>query len=246
MREISLDTETTGLDAMNGDRIVEIGGVELLNHVSTGRTFHVYLDPGRAMSADASRITGITDDMLRGKPRFESVADDFLRFVDGAHLVIHNAAFDMGFLNMELRRASRPPLPTDRVVDTLKIARKRFPGSQANLDALCRRFGVDNSSREKHGALLDAELLAEVYLELRGGRQPGFTLKTKGGIDADDPIAQARVPEWRAGRSRLTPEEDAAHRALIAEFGEAAVWRSVEGWSEEDAQAPDAVESSAA
>ncbi|MEO1330151.1 MAG: DNA polymerase III subunit epsilon [Pseudomonadota bacterium] len=232
MREIALDTETTGLEALGGDRVVEIGCVELINHVATSNGFHVYLDPGRPMSPEASAITGITDDMLRGKPKFEAVADDFLRFVDGAPLVIHNASFDMGFLNMELGRAKRPPLPLDKVVDTLKIARKRFPGSQANLDALCRRFNIDNSAREKHGALLDAELLAEVYLELRGGRQPGFALAARGAVEGDDPAAQQRVEAWRPRRSRISEGERAAHRALIAEMGDAAIWIKAPGWTD--------------
>ncbi len=240
MREISLDTETTGLQALNGDRIVEIGCVELINHVATNNVFHVYLDPEREMSAEASAITGITDEQLRGKPKFAEIVDGFLRFVAGAPLVIHNASFDMGFLNMELRRAGRPELPLDKVVDTLAIARKRFPGSQSNLDALCRRFGVDNSAREKHGALLDAELLAEVYLELRGGRQPGLSLKAPGALDENDPVAQQRVADWpRDRRRRLTSEEEAAHRVFVDTLGGEPIWRSTPDWAAPEAS-PDA------
>ncbi|MFP4269422.1 MAG: DNA polymerase III subunit epsilon, partial [Alphaproteobacteria bacterium] len=174
MREIVLDTETTGLAPEAGDRIVEIGCVELVNHVPTGRTYHQYLNPERAMPAEAFAVHGLGDDFLADKPRFGEIADAFLRFVGDAGLVIHNAEFDIKFLDAELVRAGRPPLGLARATDTLALARKRFPGAPASLDALLKRFEVDGSARVLHGALLDCELLAEVYLHLLGGRQPGF------------------------------------------------------------------------
>ena len=177
MREIVLDTETTGLDPFNGDKIVEIGCVELENHLPTGRTYHQYINPMRSMSEEVIAVHGLTEEFLSDKPVFKDIADEFLAFVgDDAKLVIHNAAFDMKFLNAELAFADKPQLSYDRVVDTLIIARKKFPGSRVNLDELCKRFGVDNTSRTLHGALLDSELLAEVYLELLGGREPGLVL----------------------------------------------------------------------
>ena len=180
MREIVLDTETTGLDPFNGDKIVEIGCVELENHLPTGRTYHQYINPMRSMSEEVIAVHGLTEEFLSDKPVFKDIADDFLAFVgEDAKLVIHNAAFDMKFLNAELSFADKPQLSYDRVVDTLIIARKKFPGSRVNLDELCKRFGVDNTGRTLHGALLDSELLAEVYLELLGGREPGLVLAQK-------------------------------------------------------------------
>lgn len=227
MREIVLDTETTGLDPFDGHRIVEIGAVELMNHLPTGRTFHRYLNPGRPMPAEAFEVHGLGDDFLRDKPAFRAVARDFLAFVGEARLVIHNAAFDMRFLNAELSWAGLPELPPDRALDTLAMARSRFPGSPASLDALCRRFGVDNSGRDKHGALLDSEILAEVYLQLIGGRQPDLVLA---------PAAREARPEGPgvpAGRPgvrpvplppRLTAAEAEAHAAMVASLGEGAIW----------------------
>ncbi len=180
MREIVLDTETTGLDPFKGDKIVEIGCVELENHLPTGRTYHQYINPMRSMSEEVIAVHGLTEEFLSDKPIFSEIADDFLAFVgEDAKLVIHNAAFDMKFLNAELSFADKPQLSYDRVVDTLIIARKKFPGARVNLDELCKRFGVDNTSRTLHGALLDSELLAEVYLELLGGREPGLVLAQK-------------------------------------------------------------------
>ncbi len=177
MREIVFDTETTGLDPSNGDRIVEIGCVELENHMPTGRTYHQYLNPERSMSEEVIAVHGLTEAFLSDKPTFKEIVDDFLAFIgDDAKLVAHNASFDMKFVNAELAWAGREPLSNDRVVDTLIIARKKFPGARVNLNELCKRFGVDNSARTVHGALLDSELLAEVYLELLGGRQPGLVL----------------------------------------------------------------------
>jgi DNA polymerase-3 subunit epsilon len=230
MREIVLDTETTGFEPTEGHRIVEIGAVELFNHLPTGRTYHQYINPERPMPPEAFEVHGLGDDFLRDKPVFKSVGQAFLDFVGDAPLVIHNAAFDMKFLNAELEWAGLPRLPSDRAVDTLMIARKRFPGSPASLDALCRRFGVDNSSREKHGALLDSEILAEVYLELVGGRQPDFGLATLAAGPGGD---QARGGDevWRPRprpaplAPRITEEEAAAHAAFVAKLGDGAVWK---------------------
>jgi len=176
MREIILDTETTGLSPKNGDRVVEIGCIELMNHMPTGRTFHVYINPERDMPAEAEKIHGISSAFLADKPVFAAIADEFVAFVDGAPLVAHNAAFDLAFINAELGRLGYAPFPAERSIDTVDLARRKFPGAPASLDALCRRFQVDTTRRTKHGALLDAELLAQVYLELIGGREPGLTL----------------------------------------------------------------------
>jgi DNA polymerase-3 subunit epsilon len=172
MREIVLDTETTGISPQDGHRLVEIGCLELFNHVATGKFFHTYVDPERDMPEGAFRVHGLSAEFLSDKPKFGEVADAFLDFIADDPLVIHNASFDMGFINAELKRIGRAALPMARAIDTLDIARRKFPGSQNNLDALCRRFNVDNSGRTKHGALLDSELLAEVYLEMMGGRDP--------------------------------------------------------------------------
>ncbi|MEM6745622.1 MAG: DNA polymerase III subunit epsilon [Pseudomonadota bacterium] len=225
-REIVLDTETTGLDPASGDRIVELGALELVNHVATKRNFHKYLDPERDMPADAEAVHGLSTEFLRGKPKFADVAQEFLDFIGDAKLVIHNAEFDMKFLNAEFARLNLPQLPLTRAVDTLHLARKRFPGAQANLDALCRRFGVDNSGRELHGALLDSELLAEVYLELIGGRQPDFAL-SNAGVATQTPGAAAWTPPKRPAPlpPRVTPEEAAAHAAFIDTLGDDALWR---------------------
>ena len=227
MREIVMDTETTGLDPHDGHRIVEIGGVELLNHIPTGRTYHQYINPERSMPREAYEVHGLDDDFLRDKPVFARIADEFLAFVGDAKLVIHNASFDMAFLNAELGWCGRPLLADDQAIDTLMIARRRFPGAQASLDALCKRFGVDNSNRVKHGALLDSEILAEVYLELLGGRQRGFSLDT-GATEADDGPAKAEwsaPPRPRPLPPRLTEAEAAAHAAFVEELGEDALWR---------------------
>lgn len=230
MREIVLDTETTGLDPAQGDRIVEIGAVELLNHMPTGRTYHQYINPERSMPKEAFDVHGRGDDFLRDKPVFRDVAQAFLDFIGDAQLVIHNAAFDMKFLNAELKAVNLPVLPATRATDTLMIARRRFPGAQASLDALCRRLGVDNSAREKHGALLDSEILAEVYLELIGGRQPDFGLATATPAPASTDL-QTASGDWRPRprptplSSRLTEAEAEAHAAFVAKMGEAAIWK---------------------
>lgn len=222
LREIVLDTETTGLNPDEGHRIVEIGAVELVNHVPTGRHYHQYINPERPMPEEAFAVHGLGDRFLSDKPRFAEIAAAFLDFCGAARLVIHNAAFDMRFLNAELVQAGHAALPMDRALDTVAIARRAFPGSPASLDALCRRFGVDNSSREKHGALLDSELLAEVYLELIGGRQPtlGLAARTAPGPET----SRRRGPRPRPLQPRLNPDEVAAHRAFVAELGEQAVW----------------------
>jgi DNA polymerase III subunit epsilon len=227
MREIVLDTETTGFEPSEGHRIVEIGAVELHNHMPTGRTFHKYLNPQRPMPAAAFEVHGLGDDFLRDKPLFVAVAAEFLAFIGDAQLVIHNASFDMKFLNAELNAAGLPLLPFSRATDTLAIARQKFPGSPASLDALCRRFGVDNSTREKHGALLDSEILAEVYLQMIGGRQPDFGLSA---TDRSTSTGADMAEKWRPGKrpvplkERLTAAETAAHQAFVASMGDASVW----------------------
>ncbi|TDL78327.1 DNA polymerase III subunit epsilon [Palleronia sediminis] len=226
MREIVLDTETTGFEPATGDRIVEIGAVELMGHVPTGRTFHEYLDPERSMPESAFAVHGLGDDFLRGKPLFKDVARAFLDFVGDAKLVIHNASFDMKFLNAELKWAGFRQLPWEQAIDTLAIAKGRFPGAPVSLDALCRRFGIDNTSRTLHGALLDSEILAEVYLELVGGRQPDFGLggPAKAAVSGPDPAWRPQ-PRPAPLPSRLTEDEKKAHDAFVAGLGENAVWR---------------------
>ncbi|MGR3838244.1 MAG: DNA polymerase III subunit epsilon [Cognatishimia sp.] len=238
MREIVLDTETTGFDPESGDRIVEIGCVELYNHMPTGETYHVYINPERSMPDEAFGVHGIGPDLLdpprdpepgqvllRDKPVFAKVGQSFVDFIGNAKLVIHNAAFDVKFLNAELKWMGLPQIPWEQAVDTLAIARKKFPGSPASLDALCRRFGIDNSNRTLHGALLDSEILAEVYLELIGGRQPDFALSAVAG---DGPGAAA--DDWRPTPratplpSRLTDEERGSHAAFVEKLGEDALW----------------------
>ena len=227
MREIVLDTETTGFEPEDGDRIVEIGAVELFNHVPTGRTYHQYINPQRSMPQEAFEVHGLGDDFLADKPVFAAIADAFLEFIGEAKLVIHNATFDMKFLNAELRWIGKPLLPSDQAIDTLAIARRRFPGSPASLDALCRRFGIDNSSRTLHGALLDSEILAEVYLELIGGRQPDFALSSAGEERTGPTVSEG---QWRPGPRqtplppRLTEKEKAAHAAFVSGLENGGLW----------------------
>ena len=226
MREVVLDTETTGFDPETGDRIVEIGAVELMGHMATGETYHQYINPERAMPEEAFQVHGLGDDFLRDKPKFAAIGQAFLDFIGDAKLVIHNASFDMKFLNAELKWMGLPQLPFDQAIDTLEIARKRFPGSPASLDALCRRFNIDNSARTLHGALLDSEILAEVYLELIGGRQPDFGLSTSAARTGDG--AEVKwVPRPRPNPlpSRITSEEAAAHAEFVAKLGDDAVWK---------------------
>jgi DNA polymerase III subunit epsilon len=214
MREIVLDTETTGLDPAEGHRLVEIGCIELENHIPTGRIFHSYLNPERDMPTAAFNVHGLSEDFLADKPLFAAVADDFLTFIEDGTLVIHNAAFDLGFLNAELARLSRAAIAATRAVDTISMARRKFPGAQANLDALCRRFGIDNSGRTKHGALLDAELLAEVYLELIGGRQPGLGLALTPG--ATRAISEAERVFREPRPHGPSADEIVAHETFLA------------------------------
>lgn len=230
MREIVFDTETTGLDARL-DRVIELGGVELFNRFPTGRTFHHYINPqGRAIDVEAQAVHGISAADLVDKPTFDAVADEFLAFIEGAKLVAHNASFDIAFINAELARLGQAAVSAERVVDTLAIARRKHPMGPNSLDALCRRYGIDNSRRTKHGALLDSELLAEVYVELAGGRQATLVLETT--IE----VAQASSTEMAVvrigGRPRpLTPRlseaELAAHAAMVATLGEGAIWKRV-------------------
>lgn len=228
MREIVLDTETTGLRPNKGDRIVEIGCVELVNHVATKNDFQRYINPERSMPEEAFNVHGLSEEFLADKPVFADVVDDFIKFVDGATLIIHNASFDMGFLNAEFEKASRTLLDPDRVIDSLELARRKRPFGPNNLDALCRHYGIDNSNRTKHGALLDSELLAEVYLELIGGRQPNLTLVED--IGTTDKGFTARIPAPRPMPlpPRLTKDEIIAHTAFIATLGKDPIWNHYE------------------
>jgi DNA polymerase-3 subunit epsilon len=228
IREIVLDTETTGLNPLGGDRIVEIGCVELINHIPSGQHHHIYINPERSMPEEAFRVHGLSDEFLADKPVFADVAGDFLDFIGDAGLVIHNASFDIGFLNAELGKVGRPDLGND-VIDTVMLARKEQPGARVSLDALCKHYGIDNSKRTRHGALLDSEILAEVYLELIGGRQTGLALVAGVGIDvevvAGAAVAHANArPRPAALPSRLSEIERLAHQALHAGLGEKALW----------------------
>ncbi len=229
MREIVFDTETTGLNALGSDRLVEIGCVELHNHIATGQTFHAYLNPGRAVPADAVAIHGLDDAFLSDKPAFAAIVDGFLEFVDNSPLVAHNATFDRGFINMELRRLERPEFPDERFVDTLVLARRRHPAGPNSLDALCARYKIDNSARTKHGALLDAEILAEVYVELLGGRQPDLDLSqaTDATIVAASQTTTAQRPAPLS--PRLSATDVTAHQAFVKDLGKKALWLKYSG-----------------
>jgi DNA polymerase III subunit epsilon len=222
-REIVLDTETTGLSPATGDRIVEIGCVELINHIPTGKHLHLYINPERSMPEDAFRVHGLSDEFLRDKPKFAERADAFLDFIEDSTLVIHNAPFDMGFLNAELERVRRPSLGNP-VIDTVMVARDRHPGARVSLDALCKHYGIDNSRRTLHGALLDAEILAEVYLELIGGRQVGLALVAETRNVTIEFTATPARPRPVPLPSRLTEAERNAHAAFIAKMGDSALW----------------------
>jgi DNA polymerase III subunit epsilon len=225
LREIVLDTETTGLDPYDGHRVVEIGCIELINRIPTGRTWHAYVNPERDMPYQAFEVHGLSAEFLGDKPRFGELAEDMLVFLEGAALVMHNATFDFGFLNAELDRLSRPLLRWDRVIDTLALARRRHPGAPCSLDALCKRYGIDLSEREKHGALLDCKLLAGVYAELVGGHQARLEFAVNGaqaimlrtGLGTIAPRPRPLVP-------RLTLSEIEAHRAFVATLGADALW----------------------
>jgi DNA polymerase-3 subunit epsilon len=231
LREIVLDTETTGTDHAKGDRVIEIGCVELLNHIPTGKSYHVYINPECPVSSGAFAVHGLSDEFLKDKPVFAAVADEFAEFVRDARLVIHNAAFDIGFLNAEFARTGHTQFNLSDAIDTLSMARRKHPGAANNLDALCTRYGIDNSRRTKHGALLDAEILAEVYIELIGGRQVGFDLSLR-------PAARSRAAQGRIAAqdarprtliSRLTEAERAAHEAFIQSLGPNTLWREYLG-----------------
>src|SRR3981189_2935639 len=225
MREIVLDTETTGLDPLRGDRLVEIGCIEIYNRMPTGQSFHVYINPERDMPAEAFAVHGLSAEFLATKPLFTEVVEEFLEFIADAPLVIHNASFDISFINAELDRIKRQPIPRDRLVDTLLLARRKHPGVSNRLDDLCSRYAIDNSRRTKHGALLDAELLAEVYIDLIGARQSQLMLAAEsrdirvGGYD-ERPRRQREAPL----APRISEEDRIAHRAFIATLGDRPIW----------------------
>ena len=229
MREIALDTETTGISPLDGHRVIEIGALELMHHLPTGRKLHLYINPEREIDDGAVAVHGITSDFLADKPVFADIVDEFLAFVGDDPMVIHNASFDMGFLNAELKRLDRPVLPMAQSIDTLMMARKKFPGAQANLDALCRRFEIENSHRDLHGALVDADLLAAVYIELLGGRQPGFSLESDRQTKAADQGASNSIdpePSFHLDAKPMRPirahaptdEELKAHAKFLEEL----------------------------
>jgi DNA polymerase-3 subunit epsilon len=229
MREVVLDTETTGLDPLRGDRLVEIGCVEIYNRMPTGQTFHVYLNPERDMPQEAFAVHGLSSEFLSDKPLFAAVVDEFVAFIGDAPLVIHNASFDIGFINAELNKISKPPIPRDRLVDTLLLARRKHPGVSNRLDDLCSRYAIDNSRRTKHGALLDAELLAEVYIDLIGARQSQLIL-----ADAPKSSSQIQLDGSRRQRPsplfpRVTADDLAAHRAFVATLGDKQIWTEFSG-----------------
>jgi DNA polymerase-3 subunit epsilon len=225
MREIVLDTETTGLDPLRGDRLVEIGCVEILNRMPTGQTFHVYVNPERAMAAEAFAVHGLSTEFLADKPLFSEVVEDFLQFIGDAPLVIHNASFDISFINAELDRIKLAPIARERLVDTLLLARRKHPGVSNRLDDLCSRYAIDNSHRTKHGALLDAELLAEVYIDLIGARQSQLVLAAESrdiriNGQSEMPRRQRQVPL----APRVTEADLVAHRAFVATLGDKPIW----------------------
>ena len=226
MREIVWDTETTGFDPIAGDRIVEIGAVELNQHLPTGKVFHQYINPERDMPPGAYEVHGLSIDFLKDFPVFSEIANEFIDFIGDATLIAHNAKFDMKFINSELKNANLPEVPLNQSLDTLEIARKKFPGAQNSLDALCRRFNIDNSGRQKHGALLDSEILAEVYLELVGGRQPDFSLSLVGNSSSENSLDTSSIVISRPKKldSLITNEEKIAHEEFILSLGVSAAW----------------------
>lgn len=226
MKEIVLDTETTGMDPNDGHRLVEIGCVELENHIPTGKTLQLYINPERDIPAEATAVHGITDELVADKPVFSQVYSEFMDFIQGGKLVIHNAEFDMKFINWELGQVGHPAIAWANVIDTLAMARKKFPGSPANLDALCRRFGIDNSDRTYHGALLDSELLAEVYLELLGGRQHGLGLAAQT-AKTQDAKKQTKLAtrEFREPRKHAVPADELGMHEAMLEKLENPLWK---------------------
>ncbi|WAC28372.1 DNA polymerase III subunit epsilon [Ancylobacter sp. SL191] len=226
MREIVLDTETTGLNPLTGDRLVEIGCVEIYNRIPTGQVYHVYLNPQRDMPIEAFNVHGLSAEFLSDKPLFAQVVEEFLAFIEDSPLVIHNAAFDIGFINAELAKIGRPPITFDRVIDTLSLARRRHPGASNRLDDLMSRYGIDGSRRTKHGALLDSELLADVYAELCGGRQTALGLTVaETREETTDFVIGAPRERPRPLPARLDPAEAAAHAAFVASLGDGAIWK---------------------
>lgn len=230
MREIIFDTETTGLD-FRDDRVIEIGGIELVNRFPTGRSIHFYINPqGREIHPEAQAVHGISAADLADKPTFPQIVEEFMAFTEGAKLVAHNANFDVQFLNAEIGRLGHPPLESIRIVDTLAMAKRKHPMGPNSLDALCRRYGIDNSRRTKHGALLDSELLAEVYIELIGGKQAALGLEiavSGGGEVVETTIVIETLPRPKALASRLSESERAAHAALVAGMGDKAIWNQI-------------------
>jgi DNA polymerase III subunit epsilon len=226
MREIVFDTETTGFEPSDGHRIVELGCVELIDHFATGKTFQAYLNPEREVPIESQRVHGLSNEFLSDKPLFAAVVEDFLAFIGDSPLVIHNASFDIKFINAELARTGHPPLPLARAIDTIEIAKRKLPGARYSLDELCKRFGVDLTSRAKHGALLDADLTAQVYLELIGGRQRGLALAPAEIMAADvEPQSATARPRPHKLPPRLSVAEIALHAAFVAaELGDAAIW----------------------
>jgi DNA polymerase-3 subunit epsilon len=224
-REIVIDTETTGLNPLTGDRVVEIGGVELVNHIPTGRHFHKYVNPQRAMTEEAFRVHGLSDEFLRDKPPFHEIAEEMMGFFADATLIAHNAPFDVQFLNYELEKARRPSL-RNTIIDTVTLARDKHPGARVSLDALCKHYGIDNSRRTLHGALLDSEILADVYLELIGGRQVAFALIEKTTVVVTGaPLLPGNAPRRPVALPpRLDPEQLAAHLQLVRSLGPDNVW----------------------
>jgi len=231
MREIVFDTETTGLYPGTGDRLTEIGCVEVVDCIPTGRTYHTYVNPQRSVPKEVVEITGLTTEFLADKPLFEAVADDFVEFVGDAVLVAHNASFDQGFINMELKRLDKPVYSDDKFKDTARIARAKFPGSYVSLDALCKRFDISLDTRDKHGALIDALLLAEVYLELTGGRTRALDLSGEGSGGSGKVVFPTRQARTKALPDHQTEKERAAHAAFIKELGADALWSKLKQFS---------------
>lgn len=234
LREVIFDTETTGLKASDGDRVIEIGAVEFVNRYPTGKVFHYQINPeGKQVHADALKVHGISNEVLADKPKFADIVEEFLEFFAEGNLVAHNASFDTGFLNAELKRLGKDPLPQDRIVDTLQIARQKHPVGPNSLDALCSRYGIDNSRREKHGALLDSELLAEVYIELLGGRQASFSLEHDTGEDTQAADSTGAEELQAIGKrpaplpDRLSEEDLLKHEKFIDSLGDGAIWKRV-------------------
>ena len=225
LREIVLDTETTGLDAANGDRLIELGCVEILNRFPSGKEFHVYINPERDVPAEAERIHGLSTDFLKDKPLFTTSCDSFLDFIGDAPLVIHNASFDIGFINMELQRLGKTGIRMDRVIDTLQLARRKHPGAPNTLDALCKRYGIDNSKRVKHGAIIDVAAGRGLHRGLLGARQAALGLERQASGQSNRPgEGPARLARPRPLSSRLSKEEEERHAAFVAELGDGAVW----------------------